>query len=67
VAEAEAPVKEPTPRRLKKYVSKCLRLKSYLQAPGDGRKQGRIPATALLWASQGDDHVRPNRFSLPDP
>jgi len=43
-------VKEPTPRRLKKYVWKCLRLKSYLQAPGDGRKQGRIPATALLWA-----------------
>jgi hypothetical protein len=50
VAAAEAPVKEPTPRRLKKYVSKCLRLKSYLQAPGDGRKQGRIPATALVWA-----------------
>jgi hypothetical protein len=43
-------VKEPTPRRLKKYVAKCLRLKSYLQSPGDGRKQGRIPATALLWA-----------------
>ena len=43
-------MKEPTPRRLKKYVSKCLRLRSYLQAPGDGRKQGRIPATALLWA-----------------
>jgi hypothetical protein len=50
VAEAEAPVKEPTPRRLKKYVAKCLRLKSYLQSPGDGRRQGRIPATALRWA-----------------
>jgi hypothetical protein len=42
-------VKRPTPRRLKKYVGKCLGLKSYLQCPGDGRTQGRIPATALLW------------------
>ena len=43
-------MKEPSPRRLKKYVAKCLRLKSYLQAPGDGRREGRIPATALVWA-----------------
>jgi hypothetical protein len=43
-------VKGPTPRRLKKYAAKCLGLKSYLRSPGDGRKQGRIPATALLWA-----------------
>jgi hypothetical protein len=43
-------MKGPTPRRLKKYVAKCLRLKSYLRFPGDGRKQGRIPAAALLWA-----------------
>jgi len=43
-------VKEPSPRHLKKYVAKCLRLKSYLQAPGDGRREGRIPATALVWA-----------------
>jgi len=50
VAAAEAGVKEPSPRRLKKYVAKCLRLKSYLQAPGDGRREGRIPATALVWA-----------------
>ena len=48
--EAEGPVKGPTPRRLKKYVSKCLRLKSYLRSPGDGRAAGRIPAAALLWA-----------------
>jgi hypothetical protein len=47
--EAEGPVKEPTPRRLKKYVSKCLCLKSYLRSPGDGRATGRIPAAALLW------------------
>ena len=43
-------MKEPSPRRLKKYVAKCLRLKSYLQAPGDGRREGRIPASALVWA-----------------
>ena len=43
-------MKEPTARRLKKYVAKCLRLKSYLRSPGDGRTQGRIPAAALLWA-----------------
>ena len=43
-------MKGPSPRRLKKYVAKCLRLKSYLQAPGDGRKEGRLPATALVWA-----------------
>jgi hypothetical protein len=43
-------VKEPSPRRLKKYVAKCLRLQAYLQAPGDGRKNGRLPAAALLWA-----------------
>ncbi len=43
-------MKGPTPRRLKKYVGKCLRLKAYLRFPGDGRTQGRIPAAALLWA-----------------
>ena len=43
-------MKEPSPRRLKKYAAKCLRLQSYLQSPGDGRKEGRIPATALVWA-----------------
>ena len=43
-------MKGPTPRRLRKYVSKCLALKSYLRSPGDGRSQGRIPSTALLWA-----------------
>jgi hypothetical protein len=43
-------VKGPTPRRLNKYVSKCLRLKAYLQAPGDGRRAERIPAATLLWA-----------------
>ena len=43
-------MKGPTPRRMRKYAAKCLSLKSYFQHPGDGRSQGRIPATALLWA-----------------
>jgi hypothetical protein len=43
-------VKGPTPRRLRHYVAKCLRLKSYLPSPGDGRSQPRLPAAALLWA-----------------
>lgn len=43
-------MKGPTPRRLRKYVAKCLGLKSYLRCPGDGRPQARIPAAALLWA-----------------
>ena len=43
-------MKRPTARHLKKYVSKCLRLKSYLRSPGDGRAAGRIPAAALVWA-----------------
>ena len=50
MAETKGFVKGPTPRRLKKYVAKCLRLKSYLRSPGDGRTQGRIPAATLLWA-----------------
>ena len=43
-------MKGPTPRRLRKYVAKCLRLKGYLQSPGDGRSEPRLPAHSLLWA-----------------
>jgi hypothetical protein len=43
-------VKGPTPRRLRKYMARCLRLKRYLRSPGDGRREARIPAAALLWA-----------------
>ena len=43
-------MREASPRRLKKYAIKCLHLESYLQSPGDGRTQGRIPALALVWA-----------------
>jgi hypothetical protein len=43
-------VRKPSPRHLKNYALKCLRLKSYFQSPGDGRTQARIPASALVWA-----------------
>lgn len=39
----------PTPRRLWKYVVQRLRLQSYFQSPGDGRRRPQIPARALLW------------------
>ncbi len=43
-------MKGPTPRRLWKYVTRCLGLKSYCRSPGDGRLHPQIPAQALLWA-----------------
>ena len=39
-----------TIRALKRYVSGVLGLKTYLQAPGDGRRRGTIAAGTLLWA-----------------
>jgi hypothetical protein len=50
LAAAEGPLKKPALRGLRKFVAKCLSLKSYLQSPGDGRSDPRIPAAALLWA-----------------
>ena len=49
MAATEGAARDPTPRRLKKYGEKCLRLKWYLRAPGDGRTQPHLPAGALLW------------------
>jgi hypothetical protein len=43
-------VKVLTPRRLFRYVSRRLRLRHYLHAPGDGRPQPQIPARVLVWA-----------------
>ena len=43
-------MKGPTPRRLRQYMARCLGLAAYLLAPGDGRVQPQIPASALLWA-----------------
>lgn len=39
----------PTPRRLLHFVTRRLRLRRYLEDPGDGRQQGQIPAQLLLW------------------
>ena len=39
-----------TPRHLLHYVTRRLRLRRYLEDPGDGRPQPQIPASALLWA-----------------
>jgi hypothetical protein len=43
-------VRRPTPVRLRRYASRCLRLDGYLQTPGDGRALPRIAASSLLWA-----------------
>jgi hypothetical protein len=40
----------PTPRRLLNYVTGRLRLRRYLQEPGDGRTEPQVPAQALVWA-----------------
>ena len=56
-------MKGPTPRRLKKYVEKCLRLKAYLDDPGYGRTQPRIPPAALLWALLMGQLLRRSSFA----
>jgi hypothetical protein len=43
-------LKGPTPRRIRRYVDQCLRLKSYFKSPGDGRSRAQIPARHLLWS-----------------
>lgn len=40
----------PTPRRLLGFVTRRLRLRKYLQDPGDGRPQPQIRAAVLIWA-----------------
>lgn len=40
----------PTPRRLWAFVTQRLRLRGYLQQPGDGRVRPQISAAGLLWA-----------------
>jgi hypothetical protein len=40
----------PTPRRLLCFVTRRLKLRRYLEDPGDGRSQPQIPAQLLLWA-----------------
>lgn len=43
-------MRRPTPHRLLRYVNRGLRLKRYLELPGDGRWFPQIPAKAMLWA-----------------
>ncbi len=43
-------MRRPTPHRLLRYVRRGLRLKRYLDLPGDGRRFPQIPAQAMLWA-----------------
>jgi len=50
MAQAKGQVKTVSPRRLWLYLCGPLRLKSYLQAPGDRRPRPQIPATTLLWS-----------------
>ena len=55
-------MKGPTPRRLRKYMAQCLGLAAYLHAPGDGRVQPQIPASALLWARLIGQVLRQSAF-----
>ncbi len=43
-------MKGPTPRRLRQFACKCLRLGGYFNRPGDGRARPQIAARHLLWA-----------------
>jgi hypothetical protein len=56
-------MKAPRPRHLRKYVAKCLGLKRYLRAPGDGRLQPRIRASVLLWALLAGQILRECSFA----
>lgn len=44
------------------FAQRCLRLKHYLQRPGDGRKRPRIAAQAMLWAMLMGTLLRENSF-----
>jgi hypothetical protein len=55
-------VSGPTPRHLLHYVTRRLRLRRYLEDPGDGRQQPQIPAAALLWALLVGQILRQSSF-----
>lgn len=55
-------MKGPTPRRIRRYVCRCLRLKLYLDHPGDGRRRPQIPARHLLWSVLIGDVLRESSF-----
>jgi len=52
----------PTPRRLRYFVTRRLRLRNYLQDPGDGRRQPQIPAKLLIWALLAGQILRQSSF-----
>jgi len=53
----------PTPRRLQRYIAKCLGLKHYLRAPGDGRLLPRIRGSVLVWALLAGQILRECSFA----
>jgi hypothetical protein len=55
-------MKTPTPHRLLRYVTRGLRLRRYLEFPGDGRQFPQIPAKAMLWAMLLGKVLRASRF-----
>lgn len=55
-------MKGPTPGRLWVYITRCLRLRSYFQSPGDGLPQPQIRARALLWSLLISQVLRPCSF-----
>jgi len=55
-------VSAPAARGLLRYATRCLGLERYLRQPGDGRRQPRIPARALLWAILLGRLLRENSF-----
>jgi hypothetical protein len=52
----------PTPRHLLHFVTRRLRLRRYLEDPGDGRRQPQIPAQARLWALRVGQILRQPSF-----
>ena len=55
-------MKNPTPRRLFTYITRCLSLRWYLRSPGDGRLRPQIPAQALLWSLVIGQLLRASNF-----
>ncbi len=52
----------PSPRRLWKYAVGPQRLRKFLAAPGDGRRQPQIPAQALYWSMLIGQLLRESSF-----
>jgi hypothetical protein len=55
-------VNSPSPRRLWKYATGPLGLKTFLVSPGDGRPQPQIPAYALYWSMLIGQVLRESSF-----